>query len=228
MKVVMIARSKNEALNIGRFCNAYRDCVDMILLADGGSEDNTVDIAKGFKNVQVRHFKERMEFPGGVWRNPHGKHMNFLIDWALEEDPDWIIFDDIDCIPTEALRLNLREIMANADHPSIWLYRLYVWGKDQYFPKLNEPGKSIYAWKPELGIVAQNEPPLACVLLNVPSDTKGVILEPPFCIMHYFCQTEELAQAKLEFYRATGEQTGIQHPSKFGGPLEYLPDWAHE
>lgn len=230
MKIVVVVRTRDEALNIGRFCVAYRDCADLILVADGGSEDHTVAIAKCFKNVKVRHFAERIEGKGGVWRNPHGKHMNFMINWAIEEDADWIILDDCDCFPTVALQNNLRNIMENTVHPSIWLYRIYVWGTDKYFPKMNEPGKSIYAWKPELGIVACEKNPMDCILLNVPKETPTdrVILEPPLCVLHWFCPTEEIAQAKLDFYKATGEQSNPEHPLKFGGPLADLPNWAHD
>ena len=62
MKIVVIVRTKNEGLNMGRFCTNYRDCADLILVADGGSEDHTVDIAKCFANVKVRDFTERIEF----------------------------------------------------------------------------------------------------------------------------------------------------------------------
>lgn len=228
MKIVVVVRTKNEALNIGRFCTAYRDCADLILVADGGSEDKTIAMAKCFKNVKVRNFTERVEFPGGLWRNPHGKHMNFMFDWAVEEGADWIIFDDCDCFPTAALKENLREIMENAAYPTVWLYRIYVWGKDKYFPKLNDPGKSIYAWKPETGIVAREDDPLDCYLLNVPSglSKERVVLEQPFCVLHYFCQSEEIVQAKLDFYKAT--RHALLHPLKMGGPLADLPEWAHE
>jgi len=227
--IIVVVRTKDEALNIGRFCTVYRDCVDLILVADGGSEDDTIAIAKCFKNTKVRQFTERIEYPGGIWRNPHGKHMNFMFDWAVEEGADWIIFDDCDCVPTIALQQNLRDIMANAAYPSLFLYRMYVWGSDEYFPRMNDPGKSIYAWKPETGIVACEKDPIIHRLLNMPSETERVILEPPFCCLHYFSPNEEIIKAKMNFYRITrGETSTASHPLQFGGELEDLPEWAHE
>ena len=231
MKIVVVVRTRDEAMNIGRFCIAYRECADLILVADGGSEDHTIAIAKCFKNVKVRNFTERLEFPGGLWRNPHGKHMNFMFNWAVEEGADWIIFDDCDAVPTAALQKNLREIFENATYPTIWLYRLYIYGKDKYFPRMNDPGKSIYAWKPETGIMASEEKMFFCYLNNVPALTSPhrVVLEPPLCSLHYFCPTDEIVRAKMDFYKSIGEcPAAARHPTEYGGPLADLPEWAHE
>ena len=226
-KIVVVVRTRNEAMNIGRFCTAYRDCADLILVADGGSEDRTISIAKCFKNVKVRNFTERINFSGGLWRNPHGTHMNFMFNWAVEEGADWIIFDDCDAVPTAALQKKLRKIMERAAYPTIWLYRLYIWGKDKYFPRMNDPGKSIYAWRPETGIIARETSPQDCYLLNVPSGKSKeiVVLEPPLCSLHYYCPNEEIVRAKMDFYKAT--KHALQHPLQMGGPLADLPDWAH-
>jgi len=228
MKIVVVVRTKNETRNIARFCVAYKECADLVLVADGGSEDDTVSIARRFENVKVRHFKERLEFPGGLWRNPHGKHMNFMFDWAIEEGANWIIYDDCDSVPTAALKENIRSIMTSAAYPILCADRLYIWGKDKYFPGLNKPWTPPYAWKPEAGIVACEEKPLRCQLLNIPPRDERVTLQPPLCCLHYFCPDRETAQAKVDFYRAIGEQKNAEHPRVFGGPLEDLPEWAHE
>jgi len=228
MKIVVVVRTKNEVRNIARFCAAYKECADLILVADGGSEDYTVPIAKCFNNVKVRHFEERIEFPGGLWRNPHGKHMNFMFDWAVDEGADWIIFDDCDSVPTATLKENIREIMTSAVHPTIFADRLYIWGRNKYFPKLNESWTPLYAWRPEAGIVAEERNPIACQILNIPPVEERVILKPPLCCLHYFCPDKETAQAKLDFYITIGEQKDATHPLEFGGPLEDLPEWAHE
>ena len=88
MKIVATCRTLNEEKNIERFCMSYT-WVDKVLIADGGSTDRTKEIANLFYNVEVRDFSERVE-RNGVWRNPHGKHINFLIDWAKEEGA-WIV-----------------------------------------------------------------------------------------------------------------------------------------
>ena len=58
MRVIVLARTLNEERNIARFCRCYARA-DAILVADGGSTDRTVDIARQFENVEVRQFRER-------------------------------------------------------------------------------------------------------------------------------------------------------------------------
>ncbi len=59
MKIGVLVRTLNEAHRIGQFCEAYK-LADRILVADGGSEDNTVSIAESFKNVEVKKFVEQI------------------------------------------------------------------------------------------------------------------------------------------------------------------------
>ena len=59
MNVVVICRTRDETRNIARFCRAYA-WADSILIADGGSTDTTLDIARQFKNVQVDLFTGRV------------------------------------------------------------------------------------------------------------------------------------------------------------------------
>jgi len=96
MNITVICRTRDEARNIGMFCKSYA-WADQILIADGGSKDNTIQIARRFSNVKVRKFSERIsKTDGELWRNPHGRHINFMIDWAESSEADWIIFDDAD------------------------------------------------------------------------------------------------------------------------------------
>ena len=85
MKIIVTARTLNEEKRIERFVMSYQ-WTDKILVADGGSTDNTVTRCQGLPNTEVREFLDRVPSDdGAVWRNPHGKHINFLIDWAEDE-----------------------------------------------------------------------------------------------------------------------------------------------
>ena len=93
MRIIVCIRTFNEEENIEKCCQAY-PFADKILIADGGSTDGTVKIAKSFPNVKVRTYDVKVKCGGGIWRNPDGPHINFLLEWADEEKTDLIIKKD--------------------------------------------------------------------------------------------------------------------------------------
>jgi len=234
--IIVIARTRDEEYNIERFCRSYQ-WADKILIADGGSEDNTVSLAKKFPNVSVRTFTERV-WKGRVWRNPHGKHINFLIDWARDEKADWIIFDDVDCVPNYLLKQNAREILGSCPVDFIFAVRLYLWRKGTYFPKLsivnNESPKvwtpSLWAWQADLldFKADESDPWIHAFTMDLAEVMKFELL-PPYCLLHDPWPTDKILSRKRDFYNKTKE-AGMLHPlSKyFGGIPETLPVWARE
>lgn len=222
MKVVVICRTRNEAKNINRFCQSYQ-WADAILIADGGSIDKTIQRALAYPKVQVKKFREQV-CQNGYWRNPHGRHINFMIDWALEKAADWIIFDDCDCVPTQELQQRGRVILEQATEDAVLLYRLYVWGNDQYFPKLNEAGTSLWAWRSTVPVRALEDNPWSHDIL--PCWKSSLSLDYPLSCLHYFCPDEKTIERKLEFYRNSGEQPTALHPLEGCGELATLPEWA--
>lgn len=223
MKIVVICRARNEERNIARFCKAY-NFADKILIADGGSRDNTLMIAGAYPNIRIKHFEGRV-YSGDHYRNPHGTHINFLIDWALEEGADWIIFDDCDCVPTVALMRDARGILSDTDKGVIELYRLYIWGSREYFPELNEAGQSLWAWRRGMNIraIEPDPQPTSYEMTKWPIEM-ALKLEPPLACLHYFCPDEETVKKKLAFYRQDTPET--KHPLEGCGRLEELPEWA--
>jgi glycosyltransferase involved in cell wall biosynthesis len=233
MKIIVIVRTLNEQLNISTFCRTYGDIADTILVADGGSEDNTVVIAESFSNVEVRHYKGRLEMKNNYWRNPRGEHINFLVDWAEEEGADWIIFDDCDCSPNYLLRKDGRQILEEAKTQYVRATRLYLWmDGSRHFPKLAQPrGKgiweaSLWAWRANLGIrfKVSDEPHQG--LEVAPEKRNTFSSHPPHCLLHRPWQTEERLQKKLAFYRESGAIPAMLHPLDFGGTLEPIPEYA--
>lgn len=223
-KIVVICRTRNEARNIERFCEAYY-WADAVLIADGGSSDNTLDLARLYANVKVDLFPARVQGDNGLWRNPHGKHINFMIDWALNEQADWIIFDDCDCVPTVHLQRDLRGILEDTDKKVVLLYRLYVWGNAHYFPNQNAPGQSLYAWHNSMPVRALDNDWSHDIPYSW-QPGQELKLEQPLCCLHYFCPDEATVEQKLEFYRQSGEQPTALHPLRGCGELAPLPDWA--
>jgi glycosyltransferase involved in cell wall biosynthesis len=229
VKIAACVRTLNEEENILRFIKSYISWVDLILVADGGSEDKTVEIAKSMPLVEVRPFHEWIECGKGVFRNPQNRHINFLMDWAQEEGADWICFDDCDCAPNWMLQKSARQIMEATDKLAIMVYRMYLYGDDQWFPKLNEPGQSIWAWRSGVcrALEDTTDTEECGVRIPYPPPAKSLFLDFPLALLHRGWPNEEVVHRKMNFYRTT-RGIDMQHPLEFGGPPENLPAWASE
>jgi hypothetical protein len=237
MKIVVIVRTRNEEENIERFCKGYQ-WADKILVADGDSRDNTVSIAKEFPNVEVRDYSVFIQMDNGIIRTPHGSHLNFLIDWAfIENEADWVIQDDCDCFPNKILKADARTILESTPSKFVYVTRMYLWKDEGHFPKLAKSGgeeytPGIWAWhkSAKLRFRADRVSKIEShqELAYIPPEQEVLKLMPPYALLHCPWQTEEMVERKLAFYRLSGQIRGMQHPLHFGGPLEPLPEWAHE
>ncbi|SHK30653.1 glycosyltransferase [Desulforamulus aeronauticus] len=74
---------KNEAKNIARSIESYKDVVDEIIIVDTGSTDNTVEICQSL-GAKVLHFE---------WINDFAAAKNYALQHAQGE---WILFLDAD------------------------------------------------------------------------------------------------------------------------------------
>lgn len=233
MKVIATTRTRNEEANIERFCTAYGTFCDEIIIADGGSEDRTVEIAESMPKTFVYPFHKRVwNAKRSHWRNPHGEHINFCIQTALDHEADWIIFDDCDDVPSLALQQMARRVM-ELNLPTIHAYRLYVYKEDRYFPELNAPGHSLWAWQPSKILIWADEsnpwkhawkPDRKHVLAK--DEETGVKVFEPLVLLHYFAPDNHTINKKLQFYRDSGQHPDMLHPVEFGGELKKLPEWA--
>lgn len=239
MKIIAIVRTRNEEKNIARCCLAYLESglADVVYVADGGSDDATVQIAKSIDGVKVQNFEERVEMENGLWRNPHGRHINFMSDWAFEDGADWVIFEDCDCIPNYLLKKYGRGFFYAGQHEAIFVVRIYIKGDDCYCPLLSQPIEvdewypTIWAWSRKSGIRASEENPIAHEFdkANFPQSTcHRYELYPPFALLHFAWPDADTTQAKMDFYRESGEIPGIKHPDIYAGPCEPLLEWMRE
>lgn len=235
MKLVAGVRTFNEARNIELFCESYA-WADQVLVCDGGSTDDTVARAQQFPNVNVSIYDVRVQHPRGSRRNPHGPHINYLIDWAFRVvGADWLIFDDCDCTPNRHLKHMAHTLLTDQPRYKVArACRLYLWQESGlHFPHLAQPHKkgvwepSLWAWRRDAGIELKEDDPWKTEFVGLeaiePRETLNIL--PPLCLLHRPWPDEIEVKRKLDFYRH-GNIGAMEHPLTFGGPLEELPAWA--
>lgn len=235
MKIIATVRTRNEEENIERFCQSYQ-WADKILVADGGSRDKTKELALKYPNVEVRDYDVYIQMDNGIVRNPHGSHLNFLVDWAfIEEGADWVIQDDCDCFPNRFVKENARTLLESTDKRYVYITRLYLYQDKGHFPALAKPHGNdyvpgIWAWHRSTHLrfradrVSKEESHQE--LSFIPNEADILKLMPPYALLHCPWQNDDMVERKLAFYRLSGEIKGMKHPLEFGGEIEPLPEWA--
>jgi glycosyltransferase involved in cell wall biosynthesis len=226
MKIVVAVRCRNEANNIARFLYGY-SFADQIVVSDGGSTDESVAMLEKAKKVKLYHF-EQEETNNGITYNLDAPHMNFVLDKAKELEPDWLIFDDMDDFPNFMLRENARYLFENViKELQINAFRLYMWGENQYFPKMNRNFHpdyvSLWAWQPKYVNIYADMKVRHGTLLGL-SD-RPYRLMPPLCLLHYTWNPDTI-DAKLKRYKAMGLK--VDHPFNMPNaktPVD-APEWA--
>lgn len=226
MNIVVAVRCYNNAEYVHRFLRGY-DFADQIVVSDGGSTDGSVELLQGKNKVKLIHFEETETLGGHTW-NPDAPHMNYVLDAAKSLDPDWLIFDDFDCVPTLDLRTAARDIFMESENVQINAFRLYLWGEKQYFPLMNnyfDPNyTSLWAWRPkELNIRADMNLRHGTLLGLA---TENIMrLQTPFSLLHKSWHPNTIND-KINKYNAVGIE--MSHPTTFAGNPEKLPLWAYD
>lgn len=230
MKIVVAVRCYNEEKHIERFLRGY-SFADQIVVSDGGSTDDSVSILRKYEGdkVKVIHYDHQETIDGETWNEDSG-HMNYVLDAAKELKPDWLIFDDMDCVPNKELREIARPIFDIIDerHIQINVFRLYLWGDTgKFFPKMNDNFNpqytSLWAWRPnQLNVHADSEVKHGTLVGLHPSPYS---MELPYCLLHKSWYPETI-DAKVERYNKLG--LPMNHPFEFAGELSELPEWAYE
>jgi SAM-dependent methyltransferase len=223
--IVVAVRCFNEEKHIEGFLRGY-DFADTIVVSDGGSTDNSIELLRKNPKVVLLHYDTRETVNGQTW-NPDAGHMNFVLDAAKTFEPDWLIFDDMDCHPNYRLRENAREILKQAKEPQVNVFRLYMWGEREFFPAMNgyfdDKYTSLWAWRPNLVNIHADPSVRHGTLVGI-HPTPEVIL-PPVCLLHRSWNPETIDQ-KIKRYNKL--DLPMTHPFEFAGKLEPLPEWAHD
>lgn len=228
MKIVVAVRCYNNLRFAERFLRGY-DFADEIVISDGGSTDGSVEFLEGKSKVHLLHFDQYEEKFGRRW-NPDNPHMEFVLNYAKSLDPDWLIFDDFDCVPNKYLRDYARdmfEAVIRREHKQVNVFRLYLWNSDQYFPFMNrsfDPAyTSLWAWRPKEIDIHANLEKRHGTLVGLASDPYK--LEIPMCLLHKSWDNETINE-KIDNYTTFGIEFG--HPFTFAGEPKLLPGWAVE
>lgn len=228
MRIIVAVRCYNEEHNIERFMRGY-SFADEIVVSDGGSTDDSVSMLESYPKVRLFHFPEQETINGETW-NPDAPHMNFVLDKAKELEPDWLIFDDMDCVPNIEIKNAIPWIFKRASKSSLQInsFRLYLWGDTgKYFPKMNNyfdmNYTSLWAWRPKELDIHADENVKHGTLVGLSNN--NISLHTPMCLLHKSWYPNTI-RAKVLRYNKLG--LPAQHPKEFAGELEDLPEWAVE
>lgn len=225
MNIVVAVRCRNEIKNVKRFLDRY-DFADIIIVSDGGSTDGSYEYLELVDNPKVRvfQFKHEETFEAETW-NPDHTHINFVINTAKEYRPDWLIFDDMDSTPTLALKHQARRLLEECQSPQVNAFRLYLWGEDAYFPHMNRyfntDYTSLWAWRPDQLDIRADPTVRHGTMIGLSTDICH--LDIPYCLLHRSWHPDTI-DAKIARYNALG--LPMEHPLKFAGQPEALPEWA--
>ncbi len=109
-KITGLIPCKNEQRNIRECLESLAPICDEIVVADSGSTDRTMDIAREFDNVRVieREYRTSGDFKN--WAIPQAQH-------------EWIILLDADERLTEPLRTEILNTVAAPTCDGYWIYR---------------------------------------------------------------------------------------------------------
>lgn len=226
VNVVVGMRALNEELLLPVALANY-DFATFIVITDGGSTDRTKEIALADERVIWHDFKERVPGVNGGWRNPEGKHMQFLIEKCEELEPDWLWITEVDAFPNLNLQRTATAILSQLDYDGIKLLQTYLMyiapdGQSHYPRTMQGPGYT--AWKPGLATVDASADFDGQGRLFIAEqgkfDTHKIASR-----IHLTWETEEAIAAKDKFYQQVHGWC-FNHPDATWGPREALPEWA--
>jgi glycosyltransferase involved in cell wall biosynthesis len=238
MRFISTVRTYNEAEHIEKFCQSYSEFADVILVADGGSEDNTKELASKYPKVKIRDYTVKVECKNGIWRNPDGPHIQFLIDWAQEEGADWIVHQDCDQRPNKYLKQDIRKMLEETDKDFILVTQIFLWGSTQYFRSMSNQGsgwmQGLWAWRANINMKIIDKMPHyefsydGVKPIDIDRSDRILRTQPPYCFMHYGWESAEKTQSHVEYYRNSGLIPNMTHPLHAGGTPSNLEEWMIE
>lgn len=220
-----------EEKHIERFIRTHAPFSDTIYIGTCQTSEQTIAQAKRWGNrVKFREFDVLIHLADGTPLAHESVYYHALHQWSLEENLDFVFFDDADHAPNRNLRLDTRALIE--EHDPIFAYALlmYFWRTDQYFPELNNcnPSERLWGWNPRKWQpdISQDHA-FTIEVRNQPDRdiTQGYVFpHPPYAIGHFSWITEGDAYRKMAFNKKRGvNQT---YPPDSCGRLEPIPHWA--
>lgn len=133
LKICVYAISKNEAQFVERFCNSAKDA-DLILIADTGSTDDTVALARQCGAVVP-------EICIKPWRFDLARNAALAL---IPGDIDVCISLDLDEVLEPGWREAIEEIWVKGETTNLWYY--FDWGNNIRFPYRKIHSRHGYHW----------------------------------------------------------------------------------
>lgn len=235
MKISVIVRTHNEEKNLEKFILSYVNWVDHILVQDDESDDvqYLFDMKFKYPKVQLDFYKGKRIEVGNITRAYQHLQLNSMIEWAESIGTDWIIMDDCDCRPNYLLKEKGKEILhyPPITYKKFCVTRLYVYKDRGYIHDMSYKDNrwlpSLWAWRANQGFRFLDNGHAGqkfCVV----DDEYIVDILPPYCLLHYPWQDDEMIETKRQRYTAIyGEEYKNFDPLRFGS-LQKLPEWAKE
>jgi glycosyltransferase involved in cell wall biosynthesis len=241
MKILACCRTYNEENHIEKFCQSYQNIADLILIADGGSTDNTVEIANSMPKTEVIHYPVKVECKNGIWRNPDGPHIQFLIDHAITLGADWIIFQDCDMRPNKVLKDQGRSLFSMIDKLNkdfLLLTQIFIWHGNEYFPTMSRRQsqwmQGLWAWRASINLKIIDKMPHfefsydGVNSIDLDKTGKSWKVQPPPCYLHFGWEDDKTIDAHAEYYRSSGLIPMMLPPKVIGGTPEPIENWMVE
>ena len=217
-----------EEKTIQRFIETHDFC-DTIYIDTCQTSNTTHNILSRYPKVKIKEFGGMVQM-GDEWLASESQYYTFLHNWSLDENLDFVLFDDADHFCSPALQRDARAMLESTDAPYAYTLLMYVWGTTHYFPELNKccPQERLWGWNPNKWQPDINpEPPFTIEIRNQPDkdiDKALVFPHPPYALLHFSFLTEADVRRKMEFNHARG--VAQSYPLESCGRLEPIPEWA--
>ena len=203
-KLVVIYRIKNEERWIEKSINSVYDLCSEIVVLDGGSTDNTVEICKGFDKVVDIRIQENEQLDETLERN-------ILLKMAYARNPD-IVFalDGDELLMKNAKNILFEELFTLYPEKSVFEFQmLTLWDKPN---QIRIDGKFLDYWKKLLfrlkgqpDDLLINDSPYSNNLHcgSIPNNTKGIenSVKSNVKLFHYASIDQKIRQKKYDWYR---------------------------
>jgi glycosyltransferase involved in cell wall biosynthesis len=222
---------RNEEENIVGLLNNIYDTFDQIVFLDGGSEDNTVKLIKGYSDPEKKielHIKPQPgERYGSQWGQPDRR--NFCLERCI---CDWIFMIDADERIDNKTKSRIREIVNSSTGINGFAFPRYNYWRSNEKIRVDGywfPNYGYRLWKNRIGVKYENKarhcqpviPGQANVLSQREIAHKGVFLDAP---IHHLAAVNSPVK-KDNLYRGNEKDYATIAELERGLQVKAIPDY---